>query len=70
VVDFALGDASPWSATLFNGTGGLLGRVEGKQGERPIAWLRDRVLVESRDGDGVITWRVFQVLGSPAPVGR
>jgi hypothetical protein len=70
VLDFALGDVSPWSATLFNGAGGLLGRVEGKRGERPIAWLRDRVVVESRDGDGVITWRIYQVLGIPAPVGR
>jgi hypothetical protein len=63
--DAVVSSSAAWGATLLGPDGRILGRLEGKGDATPIAWLRDRVLLQSKDDDGVITWRVYRILGVP-----
>jgi hypothetical protein len=65
VHDYSVSSTSPWGATLLGPDGRILGRLEGKGDATPIAWMRDRVMLQSKDDDGVITWRVYRILGVP-----
>ncbi len=68
VMDHVLPGDTTWAATAFRADGAIVARIRGSltpgpYGAGPVAFLRDRVIMREADGDGVVRFGVYGVIG-------
>lgn len=61
VVDYVAPGDTSWSATAFDRSGAIVGRLTVPGPTRPVAFGDDRVVVRGEDDDGVVFLRVLQL---------
>lgn len=61
VLDYPLPGDSSWAVTAVGADGRILGRIEARRGNPPIAWGDDRVAFKSEDALGIATITVHRV---------
>src|SRR5690606_14731769 len=61
VVDARAPGATSWSATAFDRSGAIIGRLTVSEGGVPVAFGNDRVVVRETDADGGVVLRVWRL---------